>query len=872
KKVRRDQLKHAWMLHHRDLFQPLLSSSKFFDTLQELGQHRKIVPFRELDEQPKLVQGSMKDYQLQGLSFMASMFHNGMNCILGDEMGLGKTLQTLSLFAYIHEIRGKYSLCPQDPHLVICPLSVLSAWENEAARWVPGLKCQRFYGSQQERERIKISLRTAKFDLLLTTYETFVGDDGWFKSRPWTICVLDEGHKIRNAGNNVSHKLQGIGSLYRIRKSLSPFLTGTPVQNNLLELWGLLHWLYPTCFTEITERIFRNSFDIAKGAYALPFINAASSLLSAIMIRRTKDVVEGDVPPREELTVFVPMSEAQRFWTYRMLTRINTKGLNEIFQAKVDDIEMSEGRREVLLHLENHANEGTATNSTGGNKWSKLMNLLLQLRRVCDHPYLIKDAEPEPYYIGEHIVASSSKLVIIDKILADVLPRGEQVLIFSQWTGMLDLLEDFMHLRDIPYARLDGSTPRPRRSLDIRLFQKESSPYKVYLISTKAGGLGINLTKASHVIMVDSDWNPQNDLQAIARAHRIGQTKTVKVYRLICHGSVEDQMLASLLHDRLRRKLFLSLKLMKSDGSASEQNETMGLKELMDILRKGSSAISNEAQGVQSLEHFLGAKLEDILEGSRNRGSARDMKIKTDLKVEGEEVKLEETLLSEAEEEHRLLLSGVAQVQARLFEGKVVKKMDQNNKQIAQEWRDLQKRARNDRTIVIDGMSFIVDPPELQCPAPLKAKKGPKFDWEDYCINCRDGGELICCAHCPRVFHEGCGVMPLHPKMSGTAQCDQHRCIECRRPASDAGGLLFRCQTCPRAFCEDCMPFDRYDDVDLIGETLPEFLLLNYPEKQNAYFVACHYCKVRSKTDTTWRRDWDVEIAKAKRALAALGN
>lgn len=268
--------------------------------------------------------------------------------------------------------------------------------------------------------------------------------------------------------------------------------------------------------------------------------------------------------------------------------------------------------------------------------------------------------------------------------------------------------------------------------------------FQVYLISTKAGGLGplappffiacslliypsilgINLTKATTVIMCDSDWNPQNDLQAIARAHRIGQTKTVKVltfryiaayitliplgwfqvYRLICQGSVEDQML-----DRIRRKLFLSMKIMgSSDGSSSSEAMNLGLTALMNILRKGSSALAASGIGM-SLARFLDADISDILEDSRSLEKSREAKIKQELRVE-EVDGGNEKLLLDAEEEERRLLSGVAQVQSRLFEGKMVQHQ-QSNSEIANEWRDLSKRARVDRTVVVDGMTFIMTPP-----------------------------------------------------------------------------------------------------------------------------------------------------------------
>jgi SWI/SNF-related matrix-associated actin-dependent regulator of chromatin subfamily A member 5 len=253
--------------------------------------------------------------------------------------------------------------------------------------------------------------------------------------------------------------------------------------------------------------------------------------------------------------------------------------------------------------------------------------------------------------------------------------------------------------------------------------------------------IGINLTRASHVIMCDSDWNPQNDLQAIARAHRIGQTKTVQVYRLICRGSVEDQML-----DRIRRKLFLSLKVMSSSDNPGSNEKDAGDKgphlasgELMDILRKGSSALSGVGERM-SLDRFLDAGIEEILELSRERGNVRDAKLRQDVgdtsdpsikeeKVEDSVLHIpstrdESTLLADAEAEQRALLSGVAQVQSRLFEGRVVKRgsstksgsntppgrsMKRDIKEIAEEWTELTKRARGPNRIVkIDGMEFIV--------------------------------------------------------------------------------------------------------------------------------------------------------------------
>ncbi|EMD31265.1 hypothetical protein CERSUDRAFT_145421 [Gelatoporia subvermispora B] len=763
----------------------------------------------------------MKDYQLHGLSFLAWMYNNGMNCILGDEMGLGKTLQTLSLFAYVHE----HSKGSHDPHLVICPLSVLPSWLSEAARWVPGLRTLRFHGQHSERARLKEGVRSGEiqFDICVTTYEAYVAEDSWFKAHRWTYCVLDEGHRIKNADTTVATKLQGLGSLFRL------LLTGTPVQNNLVELWGLLHWLYPAVFTGASAARFRSAFDLGRGAYDLRLIKAAEALLATLMLRRTKAVVEASVPPREETTVWVPMTEAQRFWTYRLLTRMDAVDLESIFEK---------------------------------HEWKKLMNLLMQLRKVCDHPYLLKDVGPEPFSLGEHIVASSSKLILLDKLLTDLLPKGERVLIFSL-NSMLDLLEDFMALRRIRYARLDGSTTRPRRALDIRLVRLRfpEEPYDVFLISTKAGGLGINLTKASTVIMFDSDWNPQNDLQAIARAHRIGQTKTVKVYRLICRGSVEDQML-----DRIRRKLFLSVKVMCSDSAPGndEKNSQLKMGELMDILRKGSSALSGVDNGL-NLARFLNAPIAEILDESRDRDESRSAAVKQ--REGGSLGDADQKLVDDAEAEERKLLMGVAQVQSRLFEGKVINR-EAKNSEIAEEWRQLQKRSRTDRIIRVDGMEMIADymGPEVSSVAskPVVKRQRKKFESEDWCIHCRDGGELVLCSSCPRVFHVRCNGLTKADLKRPQLMCPQHNCVSCDRSTTDAGGMLYRCQTCPQAFCEDCLS---PGDLDAVGETLPEFLLLGYGETASAYYIRCHDCHELWDHDPKHWHAWQRELQRAQRRL-----
>ena len=391
----------------------------------------------------------MKPYQLLGLSFLVYLHKNGLSGILGDEMGLGKTLQTLSLFQYLKESQS-FSSNELRPCLVVCPLSVLSSWIAESRRWTPGLKVLRFHGSVHERDRLKkIALgivdiygnetrgarkkkndrRTATgkpiidldsdidddvdepgVDLVVTTYEGFLAEQAWFKKAfLWSYVVLDEGHKIKNDVSLVSKALQGLGAEYRL------ILTGTPLQNNLVELWALLHWLYPEVFTEKTAELFKSSFNLTKGQVSTKVMDDARSLLEIIMLRRKKNSpgVDLNLPPKTEVLLYVPLTPMQRFWYMRLLTRADKGLLEDLFQgaqqkeAAALKQESQEGGIlqkkgiEELEALENKAYEGNSAAEWAESKeimrqaleheqqddnkntaWKKLMNLLMQLRKV----------------------------------------------------------------------------------------------------------------------------------------------------------------------------------------------------------------------------------------------------------------------------------------------------------------------------------------------------------------------------------------------------------------------------------------------------------------------------------------------------------
>ncbi|KAI8917041.1 SNF2 family N-terminal domain-containing protein [Powellomyces hirtus] len=828
------QRRIAFLLENKDLFLHLLPDDKNFFTKLPPTKVKTAIPF-ELVETPIGVKATMKDYQLRGLSYLVMLYRNGMNGILGDEMGLGKTLQTLSLFSYVRQDGAG------GPFLVICPLSVLSSWMTEAKRWVPDLTVMCFHGTVAERDRLKHEYTRIRADILVTSYEQYVSENHWFKTITWKYVVLDEGHKIKNEKTNVSTTLRGLSSQYRL------LLTGTPLQNNLHELWALFHWLFPEVFTDATAKKFDDSFNLTKGTYDVTILTHARRLLEKVMLRRMKAQVDFQIPPKEEITLYVPISPMQRFWYKRLLTRLDTMTLQDLFSTgKSSNLDGQENKMAAseMNHLEETKAVMEYSMQSGGGDWKRMMNLVMQLRKCCNHPYMLPNSEPEPFITGEHIVLASSKMILLDKLLKHLRKGGHRTLLFSGFTGMLDILEDFMIFRNVPYCRLDGSTARPRRTLDIRLFQHKESPYEVFLISTRAGGLGINLTSADTVIFFDNDWNPQVDIQALARAHRIGQTKPVTVYRLVCQDTVEEQMLG-----RLQKKLYLSAKVtedMQDPHPGAEPSFSKG--ELMSMLRRGARAVTRI---FDDNSEFVKSDIEHILEKSREY-----------------QLKVEEEIDVDVEDDFKL--EGMEQVQSRLFEGETHHK---SKKDIGREWQELTKRAREERTILIDGHAVLKE--TVGCEGwearstfskghvepPKKTKR--RFEHESVCSLCSEpmtGANRLECKLCPRALHPKCAGISLKAvdKFLGF-KCPQHRCVTCDKSTADAGGLLFRCQSCPNAYCEDC---NNWDEMTPLGDVLPEFLLLDFPKVSQAYFIRCPECNAHYAENPDQLKTLEAQTAK----------
>ncbi|XP_026202181.1 chromodomain-helicase-DNA-binding protein 1-like [Anabas testudineus] len=519
----------------------------------------------------------LRPYQLDGVHWLTQCLQNQQGCILGDEMGLGKTCQTISLLIYMSGALGK-----KGPFLVLSPLSVIENWRKELECFAPSLTVLCYKGDKERRAEIQRETGTHDFQVLLTTYELCLKDASFLRRWKWKVLIVDEAHRLKNQ-NSLLHK-----TLTEFSVGFRVLLTGTPIQNNLEELYSLLSFIQPSIFTAEETDQFVSSYSNVQNQPALAA--ELQSVLEPFLLRRVKSQVAVDLPKKTELVVYHGMSALQKKYYKAVL----------------------------MKDLEAFGNEQ-------GNK-TRLLNILMNLRKCVDHPYLFDGVEPEPFEIGEHLIEASGKLCLLDNMLTYLHEGGHRVLLFSQMTRMLDILQDYMEYRGFSYERLDGSVRGEERNLAVKNFS--SKDIFVFLLSTKAGGVGINLTAADTVIFMDSDFNPQNDLQAAARCHRIGQNRPVKVIRLLARDTVEE-----IMYSRAVSKLHLTNTVIE-EGRFSlldqAQSAAAGL-QLSEILKFGvDKLLSSEESTVQDV------KLEKIL-GLSHDGQWVDDEDSTSLREEEEE-------------------------------------------------------------------------------------------------------------------------------------------------------------------------------------------------------------------------------------------
>ena len=484
-----------------------------------------------------------------------------INGILADEMGLGKTIQTIALLGYLNLKSNDIT------HLIIVPKVTLKNWEREINKWLPKIKLLFFYGDKEERKELsEHTIKESHYDIILTTFECSMKEKTALASINYEYLIIDEAHRLKNDQAKFSTVVRKFKSRHRL------LLTGTPFQNNLHELWSLLNFLMPNIFNDSEEfdRVF--NLDTATEEGQMKIVKQIHQLLKPFVLRRLKNEIQYKIPPKTEIFLYVGLSKLQK----EMYKKILSKNIDVVNGVNKDRIQ--------------------------------LLNILMQLKKVCNHPYLFPNVEQGPPYIeGEHLVYNSMKLKILDVLLKKIHSETDsKVLIFSQMTTLLNILDDYCRYRHFAYLRMDGQTSSEDRDKRIEEFQNPKSDKWIFLISTRAGGLGINLHAANIVILYDSDWNPQVDLQAIDRAHRIGQTKPVIIYRFVCEGTVEEKIV-----ERAATKLKID-HLIIQKGKRNEHKATAI--EMTNMLQYGADKIFSDKN-----ENNEEATIEQILEYSINK-------------------------------------------------------------------------------------------------------------------------------------------------------------------------------------------------------------------------------------------------------------
>ena len=527
--------------------------------------------YAPLQRQPAaVVGGTLREYQLHGVNWLTYCFVRRSNGILADEMGLGKTVQTI---AFLANIRERYQV--SGPHIVVVPLSTLSNWYGEFRKWCPSFNVIVYTGNAKSREVLRehefVGTRGARlvirFDVLLTTFETAMTDAEFLGQVRWFYMVVDEAHRLKNFDSKLYACLQQMSTQFRL------LITGTPLQNTIRELWSLLHFLMPQKFAALDE--FERRYGTLSDQDKIAELH---QLIKPHLLRRVKSDVEKDLPQKKELILRVAQTSLQRQY-YRYIITRNLAALNE---------------------------------GVKGARRSTLLNVVVELKKLCNHPFLFASATARldsSVAAGDKatrlgaLVHASGKMVLLDKLLERLKATGHRVLIFSQMVRMLEILAEYLRLKGWKHQRLDGSMPREERQRAMDSFNEPGSKDFVFLLSTRAGGLGINLTSADTVVIFDSDWNPQNDLQAQARCHRIGQEKLVNIYRFVTKDTVEENIL-----ERAKHKMVLDHLVIQSldttvqqQGAAAPKNNSLD----SNTLANGGSNIgtgSGTASGADALQ------------------------------------------------------------------------------------------------------------------------------------------------------------------------------------------------------------------------------------------------------------------------------
>ncbi|CAG0918409.1 unnamed protein product [Notodromas monacha] len=526
---------------------------------------------RDLFGQPSLLNREMKltQYQILGLNWLNLMRKNKLNGILADEMGLGKTIQVIAFVALIHE-QGDVG-----PHLIIVPPSTLDNWVREFGLWCPSLEICTYVGSQIERKQLRISLNeilSGKSDdaypnVIITTYNTATStpeDKVFVKRMPFHYVIFDEAHMLKNCAT------QRFEHLMRIQAKRRILLTGTPMQNSLRELMSLLIFVMPNMFASHRTQLLKTFALYPRGAdgtdadenlntrsnYERERIQQARRIMNPFILRRLKKDVLRDLPPKSEEVIRAPMDAHQQKLYDKFLKSVR----DDVTAAKENGTLTGGGGIAIMMQLRKLANHPLLMRFHYDTaKLRTLTKLLLRepvnerstFDVVLEELSMMSDFEInstlrmypnfKEHCLPDSQLCSSGKLQALDRILPGLIEQGTKALLFSQFVIVLNILEAYIKIRGYRYVRFDGSTPREERQRLIDEFNNDPKLF-IFLLTTRSGGQGINLTGANTVILHDVDFNPHNDKQAEDRCHRVGQKKPVRVIRLISKDTIEEGM------------------------------------------------------------------------------------------------------------------------------------------------------------------------------------------------------------------------------------------------------------------------------------------------------------------------------------------
>lgn len=834
----------------------------------------------------------LKEYQKTGVNWLIQSFYNRCGGILADDMGLGKTLQTLAFLSYL-----RVSGAARGPALVVVPLSCAGNWAREAKRFVPHLSIAKVCGTVKERQR---SLDDNEIwygmkDVIITTYETLMSTEDFFQRHYWSVLVLDEAHRIKNQSSKVREVMDTVPCAARF------LLTGTPLQNNLGELFALLKFLWPDVMAKESE-MFENAIQLpelqdkamdetAKAKVDHILVQKIRHILGMVMLRRRKEEVIR-LPRKIFHDVWLPSTPLQVSW-YKRILQLQKVSMSRDMRAL----------KKLLVRLRSvtcHPRTAVANKEDRDYLVSFGITTQEELDRLC---------QPE---ISEEVIAESSKLTFLDKLLmqlhcqnmgisdswrkafedrqakispekkrksaaawlqgtsgtlfldemqprqddgeGETAPMPHKVLIFCQYIATLDFLESYCAYRNWRSLRMDGATSRVLRELDMRDFNSHDEDLFVYLIGTRAGGLGVNLASANHVVIFEQDWNPHVDHQAIDRAHRIGQQRKVHVHRPVQEWGIEERLVRRATNKLQMEKCIINAKEEDEEELLAESEDTLTSEEILNLLKHGASAF--KAFKGENTEAYT---LQELLDRERQPVPTQGPEAVSSSSEERQEVPL--VPRAERPRARPADVPPPPDVEAaRSSSGRVIKA----RKTFAEEFQE----------------------------APLVLNRKPKVTLKHFskCFVCNEGCEVpkrrskqklveeplpglpveICCSSCPQSYHQKC--LPPHAhELKKNWICSWHYCSQCNRGVADVGGMLIHCLECPSALCYDCFPpnFRRVYPDERFWLEMKKRGWNTSPQKM--IFFKCNSCRTLEEQQTRLRmRAEDLAVQQDEKKRAAL--